>query len=69
MKEKFVDNDEVLNFVNEVKEKDKTIKDLKKFYPDKINELEETLLNCLGEKDPKPLKTDFPDRWKYLTEK
>ena len=45
------------------KEKDKTIKGLKKFYPDEINELEVSL-NCLGENDPKPLKTEFPDKWK-----
>ena len=45
------------------------IKDLEKDYPDKINELEEALLNYIGENDLKLLKTEFPDRWKYLTKK
>ena len=71
-----VDNDEILNIVNEIKslitenkyEKD-SIKDLKKEYPDKINELEEALLDYMGEKDLQLLKTGFPDKWKYLTKK
>ena len=58
-----------MNIVNEIIEEDKTIKDLKKGYPDKIKNLEETLLNYMGENDPKILKTEFPDKWKYLTKK
>ena len=36
LKEKIVDNDEILNIVNEIEREDRTIKDLKKDYPDKI---------------------------------
>ena len=41
LKEKIVDNDEILNIVNELGEEDRTIEDLKKDYPDKIEKLEE----------------------------
>ena len=71
-----VDNDEILNFVNEIKilikednYKNDSIKDLKKDYPDKIKYLEETLLNYIGENDLKLLKTEFPDKWKPSTKK
>ena len=74
--EEIVANDEILNIVNEIKMlitedkyKNDSIKDLKKDYPDKINELKETLLEYLGENDLKILKTGFPDKWKYLTKK
>ena len=43
--------------------------DLKKKYPDKINELEEAFLDYIGENDLKLLKTEFPDKWRYLTKK
>ena len=69
LKEEIVDNDEILKFVNEIVEEDKTIKDFKKDYSDKIKNLEEGLLNYMGENDPKNLKTGFPDKWKYLTKK
>ena len=69
LKEEIVDNDEILNIVNEIVEEDKTIKDLKKVYPDKIKNLEEALLNYIGENDLNILKTGFPDKWKYLTKK
>ena len=36
LKNEFVDNDEILDIVNETIEDDKTVKDLKKDYPDKI---------------------------------
>ena len=36
LKKEMVDNDEILNIVYEIIEKDKTIKDIKKDYPDKI---------------------------------
>ena len=45
LKEEIVEIDEILNNVNEIIEEDKSIKDIKKYYPDKINELEEALLN------------------------
>ena len=67
LKEEIVDNDEILNSINKIGEEDRTIKDLKKYYPDKISDLEEALLNYMGENDPKTLKTGFPDKWKYLS--
>ena len=69
LREEIVDNDEILNNVNEIVEENKTIKGLKKNYPNKIENSEEALLNYLGENDLKILKTGFPDKWKYLTEK
>ena len=63
-KNEIVDNDEILNIVNEIVEEDKTIKDLRKDYPDKIKNLEEVLLKYLEENDLKILKTGFPDKWK-----
>ena len=74
--EEIVDNDEISNIVNEIKMlikedkyKNDSMKDLKKDYPDKINELEEALLDYMGENDLKILKTGFPDKWKYLSKK
>ena len=67
LKEEIVDSDETLKIFDEIVEDDKTIKGLKKDYPDKIKNLEEALLNYIGENDLKILKTGFPDKWKYLT--
>ena len=74
--EEIVDNDEILNIVNEIKMlftenkyRNDSIKDLKKDDPDKINELEEALLDYMGKNDLKILKTGFPDKWKYLKKK
>ena len=74
--EEIVDNDEILNIIKEKKMlitedkyKNDSIKDLKKDYPDKINEIEEALLNYIGENDLKILKRRFPDKCKYLTKK
>ena len=69
LKDEIVENDEILNIINEIIEDDRTIKDLKKNYPDEIKNLEEALLNYMGENDLKILKTGFPDKWKYLTKK
>ena len=69
LKEEIVDNDEILNIINEMIEDDKTIKDLKKDYPNEIKNLEEALLDYMGENDLKVLKTGFPDKWKFLTKK
>ena len=69
LKNGFVDNVEITDIVNEIVEDDKTIKDLKKDYQDKFKKLEEGLLNFMGENRPKFLKTEFPDKWKYLTKK
>ena len=69
LKEEIVDNDETLDIVNKIQEDDRTIEDLKKDYPDEIKNLEEAILNHMGENDLKILKTGFPDKWKYLTKK
>ena len=69
LKKEIVNNDEILNIVNKIVEDDRTIKDLKKDYPDEINKLEEALLDYMGENDLKILKTGFPYKWKYLTKK
>ena len=69
LKKEIVDNDEILNIIKETGEEGRTIKDLKKYYPDKINELEEAFINYMGENDFKILKTGFPDKWKFLTKK
>ena len=69
LKEEIVDKDEILDIVNKIVEDDRTIGDLKKDYPDEIENLEEALLEYMGENDLKILKTGFPDKWKYLTKK
>ena len=69
LKNEIVDNHELLNIVDKIVEDDKTFKDLKKDYPDKIENLEEALLKYIGENDRKILKTGFPGMWKYLTKK
>ena len=69
LKEEIVDNVEILDIVNEIVEEDKAIKDLKKNHPDKIKNLEEALLNYMGENDLKILKSEIPDKWKYSTKK
>ena len=69
LKEEVVDNDEIFNIVNEIKEQDRTIENLKKDYPDKIKNLEEALLDYMGENNLKILKRGFPDKWKFLTRK
>ena len=58
LKKEIVDNDEILNIVTDIGEYNGTIKDWKKDYPDKIIELEEALLDYMGENDPKILKTE-----------
>ena len=71
-----VGNDEILNIINEIKMlitedkyKNNSIKELNKDYPNEIENLEEALLDHMGENDLKILKTGFPDMWKYLTKK
>ena len=72
--EEIVDNDEILNIIIEIemlitedKYRNDSIKYLKKDYPNETKNLEEALLDYMGENDPKILKTVFPDKWKYLT--
>ena len=74
--QKSVDIDDIVNIVNEIKVlikedkyKKENFKDLEKDYPDKLKELEEALLNYMGENDLKLLKTEFPDKWKNLPKK
>ena len=69
LKKEIVDNDYILNNVTDIRENNRTKKVLKKDYSDKINEIEEALLDYLGENDLKILKTGSPDKWKYLTKK
>ena len=69
LKKEIVDNDYILNIVTDIVEDDKTIKDLNKEYPEEIKNLEEALINYMGENDLKILKTGFPDKWSYLTKK
>ena len=69
LKEEIVDDNYILNIVTDIGEYNRTIKDLKKDYPDKINKLEEALLNYIGENDLENLKTGFPYKWNYLTRK
>ena len=74
--EEIVDNDEILKILSEIKVlitedkfKNDSIKDLKKDYSNEIKNLEEALLNYIGENDLKLLKARFPDEWKDLTKK
>ena len=69
LKEEIIDNDEILNIINEIIEDNKTIEDLKKDYPEKIENLEEALVDYMGENDLKILKTGFSNKWKSLTKK
>ena len=48
LKGKILGHDENLNIVNEIEEQDRTIKDLKKVYPEEIIILEDALLNYMG---------------------
>ena len=68
LKSEIVDYDELLDIVNEIIEEDKTIKDFKKDCPDESENLEEAILNYIGENDLKLLKTGFPDKWKFSIE-
>ena len=43
--------------------------ELRKNYPEEIKNLEEAILNYMGENDPKIIKTELPDKWKNLTKK
>ena len=57
-----------MNIVNKIVD-DRTNNDLKKRYTEEIKNLEEALLNYMGENDLKILKRGFPNKWKYLTKK
>ena len=66
MKEEIIGDDETLFIVTELGEADLTINDLKKDSPDKIETLQEALNIHLSENNLFILKTEFPDKWKYL---
>ena len=75
MRKEVIGDDKILNIINELEnmidknKRNKSIIDLKKNYPDKINELEEALLDYIGENDLKIIKIEFPDKWRFLTKK
>ena len=58
-----------MDIVNKIVEDDRTNEDLKNDYPNEIKNLEEILLNYMGQNDLKTSKTGFPDKWKYLIKK
>ena len=65
LKEEIVDYEEILNNLIETGEKDRTIEDIEKDYPDKIEKLEEALNNYISENDLYILKTEFSNKkWK-----
>ena len=71
-----VENGNLLNIIIEMETltfKDRydneSIKHLKKDSPDNFSKLGEPLINWLSENDPKFLKKEFPDRWKFLNKK
>ena len=73
LKKEFVDDNINLYNIIEIEkilskdENKKVIEKLKKIYSDIIEKLEKALNNYIGENDFKILKTEFPDKWKYLT--
>ena len=75
LKKEVIGDDKILNIINELEnmidktKRNQSISVLKKKYPDKVNKLEEALLNYIGEHDLKLIKTEFPDKWNYLTKK
>ena len=69
LKKEIIDNDEILDIVYKITKDEKTIKDLKKDYPKEIKNLEEAILDYMGENDLKILKTEFRDKWKFLSKK
>ena len=75
LKKEVIGDDNIININNELEnmidktKRNQSISTLNKKYPDKINELEEVLLDYMGEHDLKILKKEFPDKWKNLTKK
>ena len=65
LKKDVIGDDNILNIINEIEnlidktKRNQSISILKKKYPDKINELEEALLNYMAEHDLKILKKNF----------
>ena len=75
MKKEVFGDDKILNIIIELEnlidktKRNQSISTLEKKYPDKINELEKAFINYMGGHDLKILKTEFPDKWKYITKK
>ena len=65
LKKEIFDDDEKLNIGNERRKDDGTISDLKKYYADKIEGLEEELSKNISENDLKKMQTDFFGKCKY----
>ena len=59
----------LVNIVTVIGEYNRTIEDLKEDYPDQIKNLEEALVDYMGENYLKTLKTEIPDKWKDFTKK
>ena len=41
----------------------------KKIFQMRLKKIKEAIINYMGENDLKILKTEFPEKWKYLTKK
>ena len=72
-RKEIVEDDEILNNVNEietsngkVKYKNDSIEELKKSFPYEIQKLD-ALNNYISENDLKISKTEFPDKWTFLS--
>ena len=71
LKSEIVGDANIVSIINEVVtmvSEDKTLKNLKKYFPDEIEKIE-VLKIYLAENDLKFLKREFPDIWKYLSRK
>ena len=66
LKEEIVGNDDIIKIVNETGEEDGTINDLEKNYPDEFGKLEKGINSQKSGNDLKNLKSEFPDKVKYL---
>ena len=69
MKKKDVEDSKTIDIVNKtetISTEDRTIDDLKKVFPDEIENLEETLNNYISDSDRKILKPEICDMWNYL---
>ena len=66
-----VENDEIINIVHKLKKltsEDRTIKDIKKEFPDEFQKNRRNLKLFVSGNDPKILKSEFPDKWEYPNE-
>ena len=72
LRKEVIDDDEILNFVYELKiliKEDKSVKELKKDCLDEIEKIEEALYNCIYEKDLNFFKNRIPLLYGNLWEK